>query len=220
MPKAPFHPRSSARRASPSSCSMLLRSTLLLCMFLIISGCEGFGSPKKPVPEPTPPPPKVEVLPSPAPIERATKSDIHYAQSALNHLGYTVGQVDGIWGPRSAQAVRNFEQMHRLHSADGHLSRLNLYMLEKTSKLEHGHIVAKPVSRKGIRAKLDSSIPLSSGPQLVIIDRVYAILAKPNPFSQLLIELPVGTGVYIIRLQEGWYEVESEDRIHGYIKAN
>ena len=189
-------------------------------MFSIISGCEGFGLPKKPVPEPAPPPPKVEVLPSPAPIARATKSDIHFAQSALNDLGYAVGEVDGIWGPRSARAIRNFEKMHRLHSADGHLSSLNLYMLEKTSKLERGSMVAKPASRKGIRAKLDSSIPLSNGPQLVIIDRAYSILAKPNPFSQLLIELPVGTGVYIIRLQEGWYEVESEDRVHGYIKAN
>ena len=172
-------------------------------------------------PEPTPPPPpKVIVLPSSAPIARAAKSDILFAQAALNELDYAVGEVDGIWGPRSARAIRNFEKMHRLHSANGRLSKLNLYMLEKSSKLKRGNIISKTDTRKGIRAKLDSSVPLGNGPQLVIIDQPYSVLAKPNPFSEQLIELPVGTGVYIIRLQEGWYEVESENRLHGYIKAN
>lgn len=129
--------------------------------------------------------------------------------------------MDGIWGPRSAQAIRQFEQQYGLPSANGFLSELNLFMLEKVSNTKR---VSEPVAPpqpviRGIAAKLDKSIPLADAPQLVFLEQSQQMLAKPNPFSEQLAELAPGTGIYVISQQEGWYEVESEDKQRGFIKA-
>lgn len=171
------------------------------------------------LPEATPP--VKEVYISSEPLMNLSKKDIIDAQNALNELGYEIGYADGIWGPRSAKAIRKFEQANGLDSARGHLSELNLNALGKETKITRKDQAAQiTLNQYPFSARVDSSAPLGGAPQLVIIERARALLAKPNPYSEVVSQLARGTGVYVIRLQQGWYEVESENQIKGYLKAN
>jgi peptidoglycan hydrolase-like protein with peptidoglycan-binding domain len=147
--------------------------------------------------------------------------DVRFAQQALNKLGYKIGAVDGLWGPRSARAIREFEAAADIVSANGHLSELNLYKLEIASGLSrenYGKLTIK--SPTGVTAKLNRSIPLSKAPQLIIVDHEYVVLSKPNPYSSELLVLAPGTGIYVISRQDGYYEIESINRKRGYIKVD
>jgi hypothetical protein len=44
----------------------------------------------------------------------ATSPTVRMAQQALNERGYNVGNVDGVWGPGTADAVRRFQQAQGL----------------------------------------------------------------------------------------------------------
>jgi peptidoglycan hydrolase-like protein with peptidoglycan-binding domain len=44
----------------------------------------------------------------------ATSPTVRMAQQALNERGYNVGNVDGVWGPGTADAVRRFQQAQDL----------------------------------------------------------------------------------------------------------
>lgn len=198
----------------------LLNIAFYVCVILYMGGCESLGFPAKPKAEPPPVAPPIVVTPSAEPIIDPPAPDIQYAQACLKQLGYKIGAVDGIWGPRSAKAIRSFELSNGITSANGHLSELNLITLQQFSNLSRDSMPEiKPVTRVGLAAKIKTSLTNSQAPQLVIIDEPYTLLAKPNPFSATVATLQVGTGIYVLSLQEGWYEVESEDRVHGYIKA-
>ena len=192
---------------------------LLLLLLLALQGCDGLLGKKEPeiaIPE-------TIVQPSPASakaIIKPAKNDIRFAQTALKKLNYAVGQIDGIWGPKSARAIRQFEQDNSLVSANGHLSELNLRtlsQLSKTSRIQKSTPTQAARSR-GIVSKLDRSIPLSQAPQLIIVDRSYSLLAKPNPYSEPLLVVSPGSGIYVVSVQDGWYEVVVENQIRGYIK--
>lgn len=159
---------------------------------------------------------------SSTPLTRLPKDKIFEAQQRLSLLGYGVGPVDGIWGPRSAKAIRNFELDNGLSTANGFLSELNLHMLDTLthSKRQRSRRASKAESGQGISAKLDKSVGLNQGPQLVFTDREYDLLLKPNPYSERLVRLTKGVGIYVLSLQEGWFEVESENQQKGYIKAD
>ncbi|HTZ06618.1 MAG TPA: peptidoglycan-binding domain-containing protein [Gaiellaceae bacterium] len=47
-----------------------------------------------------------------------TGAQVKLLQTALNHLGYSVGKVDGNYGPATTQAVKNFQTAKGL-TADG-----------------------------------------------------------------------------------------------------
>jgi hypothetical protein len=47
-----------------------------------------------------------------------TGAQVKLLQHALNHLGYSVGKVDGVYGPGTTQAVKNFQTAKGL-TADG-----------------------------------------------------------------------------------------------------
>jgi hypothetical protein len=114
-------------------------------------------------------------------------------------------------GPRSAQAIRQFEASYNLTSAGGHQSELNLRGLEKVSKLPRdGKATQITLREYPLSARVDASQLREGAPQLVIIERTRSLLAKPNPYSEVISELPSGTGIYVISLTEGWYEVELE----------
>lgn len=186
-------------------------------MLLITLGCQTV--PPEPVEQAPPPVPEKPRLPSAEPIT-ATNSDAVFAQTALKSLGYKVGYVDGIWGPRSAAAMRKFEQDNQLASAAGRLSELNLYSLEQVTRYQRTSFTALKPNQRGIKAKLNKAVPLSAGAQLIIIEKPYPILARPNPYSEVVATVPAGTGIYVISLQEGWYKVESTERHSGYIRAD
>ncbi|MFT6098850.1 MAG: peptidoglycan hydrolase-like protein with peptidoglycan-binding domain [Arenicella sp.] len=157
----------------------------------------------------------------PSPIIRATAHDVRFAQEALNIAGVKVGTVDGLWGPRSANAIRAFELENKLTSANGHLSELNLHTLEIVSGLSRESYGKLPIKTPlGILAKLDKRMPLSAGPQLIIVDHEYKVLSKPNPYSSELLKLAPGTGIYVISKQDGYFEVESINRKRGYVRID
>lgn len=170
--------------------------------------------------------PKI-IKPAPAPLYSAepivpSKAiDVRFAQEALSKIGYKIGPIDGLWGPRTATAIRDFESKQKILSAEGHLSELNLNELEVVSGLSRKDTKQLAVSAPaGINSKLDPKIPLSAGPQLIIVDHEYEVLSKPNPYSSALFVLAPGTGIYVISKQGSYLEVESINRKRGYIKAD
>jgi hypothetical protein len=194
-------------------------SIALVCMVCIsLTACESTPI-DQPVLESKPVP--IAVLPSAQPITRPEILDIVFAQTGLNQLGFKLGQVDGIWGPRSADAMIIFEKTNSLQTAHGKLSPLNLYTLNKVTGIDRSTLVVPaPPQRTGLTAKLDKQTPLSTAPQLVMTDRDYIILAKANPYSDRLGKIQAGSGLYIIQLREGWFEVESRSGVRGFIKAD
>jgi len=188
----------------------------LLMIAILVSACTVTP---QPIVDNTPPPPPKPVLSS-KPIDRVSEVDIKYAQSALNQLGYKLGAVDGIWGPRSARAIREFELANNIQTAGGRLSELNLTKLSQATSITRQQILSQEQAEKkqGITAKLDKNIPFSQAPQLIITDKPYSLLAKANPYSEVVAQLEPGTGIYVIGLQEGWYEIESLTRQRGFIR--
>jgi len=178
-----------------------------------------------------PAPPQI----SAAPLIPPVKNDVLFAQAALKKLGYKVGQVDGLWGPRSADAIRVFEIDQNLISAGGRLSELNLSKLASLSGIERTSFSAErdaPVTQSNrkietkfeIGAKLaqqqsQQANPPDSAPQLIIVDKSFRVLTKPNPYSSQLTTLAPGTGIYILSQREdNWYEIESINRLKGFIQ--
>lgn len=183
------------------------------------------GKKKTVVETPRPAPTSVKALKySAEKIVNAPKKDVRFAQTALRQLGFKIGAIDGLWGPRSARAIRQFELQNDISSADGHLSELNLIWLERMTLLSRTGFESKRniqkangANKTGIRAQLKEASPLTQGPQLIIVDREYTILTKPNPYSSTLTRIEPGTGIYVINIQDGWYEVESIDRKRGFL---
>lgn len=206
------------RTMSPSQ--SISKVFFLLLSLAVLSAC----TPPKEVPPPEPPPvvAKVKVIEyNSDPIVNAEDIDVRFAQTALKRLGYRIGFIDGLWGPRSATAIRAFEVQQQITSANGHLSELNLHHLEKisgVSKEQASQI--KIVKPTGISIKLHKTTPLSAGPQLIIVDHAYKVLSKPNPYSSQLLTLAAGTGIYIISKQDGWFEIESINRKRGYVRVD
>ena len=200
------------------------QSMVLVVLITSLSACAIFSTSQEVQPSPAsskPSPWGDGILPNSKALVDLPIADIVYAQNALNKLGYQIGSADGIWGPKSATAIRKFERSYDLQSAGGHLSELNLYALEKITKLTRsGEATQITLNQNPLSARVDARVPLEGAPQLVIIERTRALLAKPNPYSEVIAKLPSGTGIYVIGLREGWYEVESEGRIRGYLKAN
>jgi len=203
--------------------------TFATCLLIVVlTACQPAKKPQidaKPSGQKAPQP----IRYSAAPQKRAPTKLIRFAQTALKSLGYGVGQVDGLWGPRSATAIRKFEREQKIKSAGGHVSELNLQRLEEVSgiaKISFEQAAKKPQKEpgkeveEGIAAKLDKSVPLTQSPQLIIVDREYRVFAKPNPYSATLTNLAPGTGIYVVSLQEGWYEIESINRLKGYVLAD
>jgi peptidoglycan hydrolase-like protein with peptidoglycan-binding domain len=58
-----------------------------------------------------------------------TQQDVRQLQRKLNNMGYDAGQVDGIWGPRTQGAVRNFQQAKNLQ-ASGRLNEQTMDALD------------------------------------------------------------------------------------------
>jgi len=198
-----------------------LRSLIVSVLVLILSACEPVK--KEPPIEPLEPVSQEPEKPvfSAEPIIPAKPDDIKFAQHALNELGFKVGMVDGLWGPRSANGIRQFETQHDLITANGHLSLLNLHFLEQYSGVSRVNFGKTPLEEPlGVTAKLDPTTPLREGPQLIIVDKSYQVLSKPNPYSSVVLKLAPGTGIYVIAKQDGYFEIESINRRKGFIEAD
>ena len=153
------------------------------------------------------------------PIKDAARNQIVFAQTALKTLGYSIGRVDGIWGPRSASAIKSFESDRNITSANGFLSQWNLDELAKVSKLDPTISIPLPKRLSGVGAKLKGKLK-ETGPQLIIVENDYSVFLEPNPYSKMIFELQSGTGIYVINESENWYEIESINRRKGYIQAD
>lgn len=202
---------------TPSIDFSLYKKALVLLLAAYLAACTTTQSTVS-TPVTVEPKPKPEF--SPSPINFATKQQIVFAQTALDKLGYNIGIVDGIWGPRSVKAIKKFESKEKLTSANGFLSALNLDRLAKVSQIDPNSLSFKPRNLpKGLRAKL-SNKPLTEGPQLVIVDKDYDVFTKPNPYSETAHFLPAGTGIYVLAEEAGWFKVELINRKQGYIQAD
>lgn len=183
----------------------------LLLLVSIISGCQTAQKESQEVSLVTPP--QSEVI-SAEPILTPTKQDKMFAQTALNQLGYKLGPPDAIWGKRSIKAINAFHADNNMAFTNGKITTLDMSEFETRTQLSYDDFAIST----SLLNKLDVNIPLSKGPQLIILDKNYPMLAKANPYSELLLNLEAGTGIYIIGHQLGWIEVESLSRQRGFIK--
>lgn len=197
------------------------RTFMVIACGFIIGGCQ----PKTTVVTVAPPPPPVEQKPvfSSAPITNASRDQVLLAQTALTKLGYQPGGVDGLWGPRSAKSLQRFESQHSLTSAGGFLSEANLNALSEKSGLTIQSVIAarskqKTVKKEGIKSKLSGNVKQNK-PQLIIVEQPHTIYTQPNPFSEVLLELQAGTGIYVINQNDDWLSVETIARDKGYIQV-
>lgn len=194
--------------------------SLIVLAALTLASCDNLE--KKTIADPVQKPQEQphKAMPSALALQKVSERDIRFAQTALSQLGYRLGVVDGFWGDRSEKAMQEFEVSRKLESAGGALSELNLYALSKATKVRISEIESSIKKSRGLAAKLDASVPLSEAPQLIIVDQPYPVLAKANPYSETLTTLQPGTGIYVISIQDGWFEIESVSRYKGYIREN
>jgi hypothetical protein len=203
--------------------TILKRSKFFFLALLIMLSTACLESKKEQVIEAPAPVEKVvpTALYSVAPIAKPSRKDIRFAQSALTKVGYNIGPVDGIWGKRSSAALISFENKHSIWSADGYLSEQNLHTLEVESKVSRQQFERKvAVSPKAIAQLLNKRVSLKNGPQLIILERSYLVMSKPNPYSSKLQTLTPGTGIYVIARQDSWYQIETLERQGGYVKVD
>ena len=102
---------------------------LLLGAMLLLAGCAGeptttpttpgAATPPQTRPPPAPPAPSRPQQPEPPPAidENMTTFEL---QERLNQLGYKLGTVDGVLGPRTVEALKKFQSDNNL-SATGTL---------------------------------------------------------------------------------------------------
>lgn len=194
------------------------KKSLVLLLSILLTSC--VQKQPEPNPEPIITPPPVEEALSPLPLDNLNIADYKFAQAALDQLGYNVLFIDGIWGPRSETAIQKFEVENQLITANGQLSELNFSRLSEMTNLNSSDFdnTISVKTKSGIAGKLDPNLILDDSPQLIITDSAYIIQAKPNPYSETVVNLPEGAGLYIINLQQGWYEVETLERERGYIQ--
>jgi hypothetical protein len=193
----------------------------ILLIGITLSACVSTNNTAENEPPQTPVETKKEILYSVAPISKPSNIDVLFAQKALKTIGYKIGLVDGIWGERSANALIAFERVNDLWSADGYLSELNLHTLEIKSGLSRLRFNEEnKVKNRSVDKLLNKRISLENGPQLIILERSYQMMGKPNPYSSKLMHLTPGTGIYIIAKQDGWYKIESLERQSGFIKVD
>jgi peptidoglycan hydrolase-like protein with peptidoglycan-binding domain len=89
---------------------------------LILAGCA--GAPETPSTTPATPPPQPAARPQPAPpVQPRPPADagvsvegmtVFEMQERLNELGYKLGAVDGVSGPRTVEALKKFQADNKL----------------------------------------------------------------------------------------------------------
>lgn len=68
-----------------------------------------------------------------APETHIDEDDIRLAQTILSGLGYALGDIDGVPGPRTIAAVRRFQEEHGTLKVDGVIGRATLTALIRTN---------------------------------------------------------------------------------------
>jgi len=201
-----------------------IKKTLFITPLLIVTACETVTDPVV-VTEPTKRIEPVKVLTNQVPpqlIINPSKEDIIYVQAALKSLGYSVGFIDGIWGKRTESSLLSFEKANQLASLNGKLSDVNFAALKR----KHSPSVDKLIQEqsqpqeKSIFSQLKSKTPNRKSPELIITEKTYNLMVKDNPYSEVLSQLKSGTGLYVLSLQNGFYEVETLSKEYGFIKKD
>ena len=89
---------------------------------LLLAGCAGApetpSSAPRPAPAPQPQPSRPQPAPAstqqPAPAVSVENMTIFEMQERLNELGYKLGTVDGVSGPRTVEALKKFQSDNKL----------------------------------------------------------------------------------------------------------
>ena len=86
---------------------------------LLLAGCAGApetpsSAPAAPPPQPSRPQPAPASTPQPAPAVNVEGMTIFEMQERLNELGYKLGTVDGVSGPKTAEALKKFQSDNKL----------------------------------------------------------------------------------------------------------
>jgi peptidoglycan hydrolase-like protein with peptidoglycan-binding domain len=98
---------------------------VLFVSALFLAGCAGAPETSSDAPRAAPPPPPSRPQPSPAPQPRTSQPDaggtnaegmtVFELQERLNELGYKVGTVDGVMGPKTVEALKKYQGENKLN---------------------------------------------------------------------------------------------------------
>jgi peptidoglycan hydrolase-like protein with peptidoglycan-binding domain len=98
---------------------------VLLVSALFLAGCAGAPETASDAPKAAPPPPPARPAPTPPPAPRPMQPDpaatnaegmtIFELQERLNELGYKVGTVDGVMGPKTVDALKKYQGDNKLN---------------------------------------------------------------------------------------------------------
>ena len=86
---------------------------------LLLAGCAGApetpsSAPPATPPQPSRPQPAPAGMQQPAPAVNVEGMTIFEMQERLNELGYKLGTVDGVSGPRTVEALKKFQSDNKL----------------------------------------------------------------------------------------------------------
>ena len=98
---------------------------VLFVSALFLAGCAGAPETSSDAPRATPPPPPSRPATAPPPAPRTSAPDmggssaegmtVFELQERLNELGYKVGTVDGVMGPRTVDALKKYQGENKLN---------------------------------------------------------------------------------------------------------
>jgi peptidoglycan hydrolase-like protein with peptidoglycan-binding domain len=94
--------------------------SVLFVGVLLLAGCAGAPETPGSAPPATPPPQPSRPQPAPASTQQPTPAvnvegmTIFEMQERLNELGYKLGTVDGVSGPKTVEALKKFQTDNKL----------------------------------------------------------------------------------------------------------
>src|ERR1700682_2660366 len=121
---------------------------------LFLAGCAGApeapsgAGPTPPPQQPTRPPPAPAAqprAPQPEPGVNVEGMTVFEMQERLNELGYKLGTVDGVAGPRTVEALKKFQRENKLSPT----GTIDADTIKKRRSAKYRRSRARPPSRRG-----------------------------------------------------------------------
>ncbi|MBC7775489.1 MAG: peptidoglycan-binding protein [Phycisphaerae bacterium] len=119
-----------------------------------------------------------------------TKPEILRTQNALLHLGLYTGQPDGMFGPRTAAAVRGFQANNAL-AATGKLDSATLAALSNIQ-------IPKPSARSGARISLSQAVQEGLVDAQVSGSDIQYVELELRPTVEYTLNLEIEAGTYFV----------------------
>jgi len=152
------------------------------------------------------------------------------AQARLKSLGWYTGVVDGLYGPGTAKALKDYQQSVGLHQSgvvDSATANMLANATPSTSNGDTRHVDREklPVEEQGKSAESPSAqVPAtvnrgdSVGQAAVLLSKA-ELLDDPDPFASVIATISRGSRVNLIERDGEWALIEYDGK-KGYVYAD